>query len=132
MANLYKNERDQINKENKDFVKAKYNILRNPTNMNNYHRKELRKVLKLFPYLRPIRNAIVKFHYQFKVSESGYQTLNFLQNIVESDSHKKLKSAIATLIKEEDSIFIYREILEKHPNLKKGKSIRSNHEQINI
>ena len=99
--------------------------------MTSYHKKKLRKVLKKFPFLRKYRQAIVKFHYQFNLNEETYPSLIFLKKLIKKDTHPRLRSAINTLIKEKDGIFKYRQILKKNPHLKEGKSIRSNHEQVN-
>jgi transposase len=123
--------RIELEKEKGEFSRAKYHILRNPRNMTSYHKRKLRKALKKFPFLREYRQVIVKFHHQFNLKEDSNPSLNFLKTIIKKDTHPRLCSAVNTLIKEKDGIFKYREILKKYPHLKKGKSIRSNHEQLN-
>lgn len=120
-----------LEKDKGTFSRAKYHILRNPRNMRPYHKKKLRKVLKKFSFLREYRRAIVKFHYQFNLNEDSHPSIHFLKKLIKKDTHSRLSAAINTLIKEEDNIFRYREILKKNPHLKNGKSIRSNHEQLN-
>ncbi|MHA2000607.1 MAG: transposase [Promethearchaeota archaeon] len=127
---MIRKDRMILEDQKKDFSKAKYVILKNPNNMNKFNKKELRKYLKIFPNLREIREAVRKFHYQFKAPPHYQPSLNFLQKLVKKDSHQKLKAAIQTLVNQQEYIFAYRSILAQHPNLKKGKSIRSNREEI--
>ena len=124
-------ERKKIEKKKKKFSAAKSVILMNPSNMDRDDSKALRRLLAKFPYLRPYRKAVRKFHYQYKAPESGYRSLGFLRKIIHEDSHDQLKSAVSTLIERQDNIFAYRRILKAHPELREGKSIRSNHEQLN-
>ena len=128
---MIRKDRITLEDQKKEFTKAKYVILKNPNNMNKFDRKELRKYLKIFPNLREIREAVRKFHYQFKALSQYRPTLNFLQDLVKKDSHQKLKAAIHTLMKQQEYISAYRSILAQHPSLKKGKSIRSNREELN-
>ena len=103
----------------------------NPNNMNEFNRKKLRESLSEYPWLRPIREAIRDFHYQFKAPRSSWRSLSFLKEIVNNESHPDLKSAINTIIKSQDEIFAYRRIWDDYPALRGNCGIRSNHEQVN-
>lgn len=116
----------------KGFSKARYSILTKPKGKSPINSTELVEYLQRFPFLQPIRDGVIKFHDQFKNEKDKPKSLAFLQDLIKHDTHEKLKSAITTLIEHEDEIFIYEQISMKHPELKKGKSIRSNHEEINL
>jgi hypothetical protein len=116
----------------KGFSKARYSIL---TKLKENHCKnttELEIALQKYPFLQPIRDGVLKFHEQFSISNKQPKSLAFLQDLIKKETHEKLKSAITTLIEHEEEIFVYEQISLKHPELRKGKSIRSNHEEINL
>jgi len=117
--------------ENKEFVKAKYAILQNPSNMNKIDKKLLRKFLSRFKWMSSIRDAVRHFHYQFKAPKSAWRSLKFLSRILEKESHNELRSVIATFIEKEDQIFAYRKIWAEYPHLAGDLGIRSNREEIN-
>ena len=125
-------DRREIEAEKKEFTQLRFLILMNPKNMEDYHSRKLRRLLKIFPFLRPIREGVRKFHYQFKATPKSYRSLSFLKKMVTPQSHDKLKSAINTLIAEQDGIFAYREMYQRYPSLRKMKSIRSNNEHLNV
>ena len=124
-------ERKRFEKDKSNFSKVRYLLLKKPENMEPYEVKKLRTLLKEFPFLRDIREGVVKFHYQFKANENSYRSLRFLKKLIKPESHPKMKAVINTLIKEEEGIFAYREMYESYPHLKKGNSIRSNNEHWN-
>jgi hypothetical protein len=106
------------------FQDAKYLILMNPINMDNYEKRELRKALKQFPWLRPIRKIMTKFYYQFRLSPSKRCSLKFLLALVSENCHSWLKSAVNTLIKCEEQIFRFQVLIEHNPALKDFKAIK--------
>ncbi len=126
-----RNERNTLEEKQKGYSKACYRVLMNPSNMNQRDEQKLRESLKKFPFLRDIRTCVREFHYQFKTKKSNWRSLAFLQKVINEKSHKGLKSAVRTLIGAESRIFAYRDILVKHPHLMKGKSIRTNREELN-
>ena len=129
---VIKDHRSPFEKKKSTYSSSKSLILMNPSKMDDFERNELREFLSQYPYLRPIRKAVRKFHYQFKAPASSWRSLNFLKKIVDKDSHSKLKSAVKTLIKRQDHIFAYRKVLSEHPELRDEKSIRSNREELNV
>ena len=128
---VIRQERNVFEEKQKGYSKACYRVLMNPSNMCQKDKQNLRKSLKKFPFLKDIRTVVRKFHNQFKTKESNWRSLTFLQKVVTEKSHKRLKSAITTLIDAESRIFAYRNILVKYPHLRKGKSIRTNREELN-
>jgi len=106
------------------FQDAKYLILMNPINMNKYKKRALRKALRQFPWLRPIRRVITKFYYQFRLSPSKRSSLRFLLTLVTEHCHSWLKSAVNTLIKSEEQIFRFQVLIEQNPSLKDFKAIK--------
>ncbi len=94
------------------FNKIRYLVLMNPLNMSSYNLKKLRKSLQEFPWLRTYRKTIVKFYYQFRLAPGKRSSLKFLSRLITEDSHIWLKSAIQTLIKNEEQIFRFQHIPE--------------------
>ena len=128
---IVRHERNTFEEKQKGYSKACYRVLMNPSNMSQRDKQKLRESLKKFPFLRDIRTGVRKFHNQFKTKNTNWRSLAFLQKLVNEKSHRGLKSAVATLIEAESRIFAYRDVLAKHPHLKKGKSIRTNREELN-
>lgn len=106
------------------FQDAKYLVLMNPINMDKYEKRALRKALKKFPWLRPIRRILTKFYYQFRLSPSKRSSLTFLLALVTENCHSWLKSAVNTLIKCEKQIFRFQVLIEQNPALKHFKAIK--------
>lgn len=123
--------RIELEKKQEGYSKASYRVLMNPINMTTKDHQKLRESLKKFPFLRNIRSGVREFHNQFKTNNDNWRNLNFLQKLVQKHSHHALKSAVSTIIEAESRIFAYRDILSRNPKLQKGKSIRSNHEELN-
>ncbi|TFF88479.1 MAG: hypothetical protein EU550_01235 [Promethearchaeota archaeon] len=123
--------RRTLEKKKREFSRAKYLILMNPDNMNSFHRKELRRYLKTFPWLRKYRKTLVKFYYQFKIPPEKRRSLKFLSSIISKDSHKLLKSAVRSLIENEDDIFRYQKYILPNKNKKLPKSIKVVNESAN-
>ncbi|MBD3214707.1 MAG: hypothetical protein GF311_19000 [Candidatus Lokiarchaeota archaeon] len=113
------------------FNKAKYLVLMNPKNMELFHRRELRKCLKTFPWLRIYRKTLVKFYYQFKISPEKRRPLKFLTAILSENSHPRLKSAVQTLIENEENIFRYQTFLSPKTHTLPSKSIKVVKESAN-
>ena len=128
---LIRRERKNYETQKKDFVKAKYVILQNPVNMSKKDNQNLRKFLKLFPWMKAIRKVVRKFHYQFKAPKSAQRSLNFMNEIIQPQSHKELKSVIKTFVEKEAQIFAYRKIWAQYPHLDGEVGLRSNHEEVN-
>lgn len=116
--------RKELEELKSGFEEAKYLVITNPVNMDKFKKKELRKALANFPWLRPIRRIITKFYYQFRVSPAKRCSLQFLVKLVSENSHAWLKSAIDTLIKHEEQIFRFQVLCEKSPELKTIKAIK--------
>jgi hypothetical protein len=113
------------------FNKAKYLILMNPINMDPFHSRALRKCLKTFPWLRIYRKTIVTFYYQFKIPPKKRRSLKFLKAILSDHSHSRLKSAVHTLIKNEEDIFRYQTFLSPTNHELPSKSIKVVKESAN-
>jgi len=113
------------------FNNAKYLLLMNPTNMEPFHRRKLRKCLKAFPWLRKYRRALVKFYYQFKVPPEKRRSLTFLSAILSNKSHRWLKSAVHTLIENEENIFRYQTFISPKTQKLPSKSIKVVNESAN-
>ena len=123
--------RKEVELSKSSFNKIKYLILMNPVNMKSYHNKKLRKYLKEFPWLRPYRENLVKFYYQFRIPPEKRVSLRFLSRIITEDSHPWLKSAIQTLIENEEQVFRFQHIHEFYPKVKASKSIKVVNESSN-
>ena len=106
------------------FQDAKYLVLMNPINMDQFEKKSLREALVKFPWLRPIRRIMTKFYYQFRLSPAKRSSLTFLLGLVSENCHSWLKSAVDTLIRCEAQIFRFQVLIEKYPALKNVKSIK--------
>jgi hypothetical protein len=106
------------------FNDAKFLIIKNPINMERSERNKLRKALKTFPWLRPFRRLLVKFYYQFRVPPAKRVSLNFLLHLLSEESHPRLKSAVHTLIKDEEQVFRFQIIYQQHPRLKQCKGLK--------
>ncbi|MHA1618600.1 MAG: transposase [Promethearchaeota archaeon] len=126
-----RNKRNMCEQEKSKFVKAKYSVLRNPVNMSRKGHKELSNYLKLYPWMRPIREAVRKFHYQFRASRSSWRNLKFLEKIVQKDSHEELKGVVKSFVNNYETIFAYRQIWAQYPDLENCVGIRSNREEVN-
>lgn len=113
------------------YTRAKYSVLRNPANMTQEQHEALREHLAEFPWLRPIREAVRRFHFQFRAPRQSWRPLNFLDKIVQGDSHASLKAAVRTLTSKKDQIFAYREIWELHPHLDGNLGARTAREELN-
>ena len=123
--------RQELEATKTTFNRVKYLILMNPDNMEHFHRTELRKSLKVFPWLRKYRNVLVKFYYQFKVSPDKRRSLRFLLTILSEKSHPWLKSAVHTLIKNEENIFRYQKFISSKNGRLPSKAIKVVNESIN-
>jgi len=113
------------------FNKAKYLILMNPDNMEPFHRRELRKCLKIFPWLRKYRKIMVKFYYQFKIAPAKRRSLKFLLSIVSKKSHPWLNAAVNTLIENEEDIFRYQKFRRSKNRALPSKAIKIVNESAN-
>lgn len=123
--------RKEIEKTKKQFNKVKYLVLMNPVNMKSYHRTKLRKHLKKFPWLRSYRKVLVKFYYQFRLSPEKRVPLSFLSSLITDTSHSWLKSAIQTLIENEENVFRFQQVPNLFPKVKFSKSIKVVNESVN-
>ena len=103
----------------------------NPKNMKPYHRKKLKKYLKIFPWLRSYRKIIVRFYYQFRLSLEKRSSFRFLTQLLSENSHPLLKSGISTLIENQEQIFQFKQIYALNPKFKNVKSIKVVNEPIN-
>lgn len=93
------------------FNDIKYLMLMNPLNMKSTHKKLLRNSLKKLPWLRVYRKLIVKYYYQFRLPPEKRKSLSFLSQFITSDAtHERLKSAVQTLVKNEDKIFRFQQL----------------------
>jgi hypothetical protein len=113
------------------FNKIKFLILMNPENMKLYHKKKLKKYLKIFPWLRSYRKIIVRFYYQFRLPFKKRSSFQFLTQLQSEHSHPWLKSAITTLIENQEQIFHFKHIYESNPKIKNVRSIKVVNEPIN-
>lgn len=116
--------RKKLEEKKAEFNDVKYLVLMNPVNMDPYQYQELRRLLKIFPWLRPIRKKIVKFYYQFRLPPKKRSRLTFLLGLLSEDSHPRLKSAVHTLIENEDKVFRFQVIWQDDPGLKDVKAIK--------
>ena len=113
------------------FNKVKYLILMNPINMEPHHRFKLRKYLKGFPWLRSYRKLVVKFYYQFRLPPEKRSPLSFLSKLIKDTSHPWLKSAVQTLIENEEKVFCFQQFSKHFPTVKFSKSIKVVNESVN-
>ena len=113
------------------FNKVKYLVLMNPVNMKPYQRNKLRKYLKEFPWLRSYRKLLVKFYYQFRLPPEKRTPLSFLSKLISDNSHPWLRSAIQTLIENEEKVFRFQHFQELFPKVKFSKSIKVVNESVN-
>lgn len=116
--------RKDIEKQKSGFNDARFIVLKNPLSMKGYEKKRLRKTLKQFPWLRPIRQILVRYYYQFRVAPAKRASLKFLLHLVSKESHKRLKSAINTLLKYENQVFRFQVIQQENPKLTECKGIK--------
>lgn len=123
--------RQELEERKSHFNKIKHLILMNPVNMKPYHRSALRKYLKIFPWLRSYRKLLVKFYYQFRVAPEQRVSLSFLSRLINENSHRWLKSAVHTLIENEENVFRFQHFPEKFPKVKFSKSIKVVNESVN-
>lgn len=123
--------RQDLEKSKSHFTKTRYLILMNPHNMSPYHIKRLRKYLKEFPWLRKYRKIIVKFYYQFRLAPAKRSSLKFLLSLITEDSHSWLKSAVQTLIKNEEQIFRFQHIPEIYSKEEMYKAVKVVNESSN-
>lgn len=113
------------------FNKIKYLILMNPQNMQSYHISKLKRYLKIFPWLRSYRKIIVRFYYQFRLPLKKKASFQFLTDLLSERSHPWLKSAISTLIENEENIFQFKNVYKSNPKIKSIKSIKVVNESSN-
>ena len=123
--------RKELEEAKSHFNKVKYLVLMNPINMKSYHSKKLRKYLKEFPWLRYYRQLLVKFYYQFRVTPEKRSPLTFLSRLITDTSHSRLKSAVKTLLDNEESVFRFQHFSELFPKIKPSKSIKVVNESCN-
>jgi len=123
--------RKELEKSKFHFNKVKYLILMNPINMKTYHRTKLRKYLKEFPWLRSYRKLLVKFYYQFRLPPEKRAPLSFLSRLITDSSHPWLRSAVQTLIENEENVFRFQHFKEFFPKVKFSKSIKVVNESVN-
>jgi len=123
--------RKKIEDSKDRFNKIRYLLLMNPLNMSPYHVKKLRNCLKEFPWLRSYRRIIVSFYYQFRVVPEKRKSLAFLAKLISEDSHSWLKSAVKTLIENEENVFRFQHIPTLYPNLKNFKAVKVVNESSN-
>ena len=123
--------RKELEESKSHFNKVKYLILMNPINMKTYHRTKLRKYLKEFPWLRSYRHLLVKFYYQFRLPPEKRSLLSFLSQLITDTSHPWLRSAVQTLIDNEENVFRFQRVPELFPKVKPSKSIKVVNESCN-
>lgn len=123
--------RKELEDSKSHFNKVTFLILMNPINMELYHRKKLRKYLKEFPWLRSYRQLLVRFYYQFRLPPDKRSPLSFLSRMITDTSHPRLKSAVQTLIDNEESVFRFQRVPELFPKIKPSKSIKVVNESCN-
>lgn len=123
--------RDPIENRATRFHKAKFLILANPLKATPEIKTLLRSALADYPWLRPLRKAVRDFHRQFATGPEHWRSLSFLQKVAGDDAHPDLRSAVNTLVAEQDQIFAYRDIWARYPALAGNKGIRSNREDVN-
>jgi len=116
--------RKEIEKQKSGFNDARFIVLKNPLTMKDYEKKKLRKSLKAFPWLRPIRQILVKYYYQFRIAPVKRASLKFLLKLITKESHPKLKSALNTLLKYEEQVFRFQILQQENPKLKDCKGIK--------
>ncbi len=121
----------KLERSKSDFNKARYLVMKNPVNMTPLDRKNLRKYLKAFPWLRNYWKIHVKFYYQFRLPSSKRVSLSFLKGLVAVDSHPWLKSAVKTLIANEENVFRFQVVSELFPRAKSSKAIKVVNESCN-
>ena len=107
--------RKELEESKSHFNKVKFLVLMNLINMKSHHRTKLRKYLKEFPWLRSYRHLLVKYYYQ----------------LITDTSHPWLRSAVQTLIDNEENVFRFQHVLELFPKVKPSKSYKVVNESCN-
>ncbi|KKL77446.1 hypothetical protein LCGC14_2034810 [marine sediment metagenome] len=123
--------RKELEEAKSHFSKVKYLVLMNPINMKSHHRTKLRKFLKEFPWLRSYRYLLVKYYYQFRLSPEKRAPLTFLSQLITDTSHPWLRSAVQTLIDNEEYVFRFQHVPELFPKIKSSKSYKVVNESCN-
>lgn len=123
--------RKELEESKSHFNKVKYLVLMNPLNMKPYHITKLRKYLKEFPWLRSYRQLLVKFYYQFRLPPEKRVSLTFLSNLITDTSHSWLRSAVHTLIENEENVFRFQRVPQLFPKVKFSKSVKVVNESCN-
>jgi len=73
----------------------------------------------------------VKFYYQFRLPSEKKSSLSFLSRLITDSSHPWLRSAIQTLIENEENVFRFQRFPEKFLKVKFSKSIKVVSESVN-
>jgi hypothetical protein len=123
--------REVLEDRKASFAQARYLVLKNPANMRPEDTRVLRAAMVDFPFLRPIREIVTRFHYQFKAKPGSWRPLDFLRDLVHEDSHDMLRSAVETLIAKQGHIFAYRQLWGQQPCLMGYKGARTTREEAN-
>ena len=123
--------RKELKESKSHFNKVKYLILMNPVNMKPHHCNKLRRYLKEFLWLRSYRKLLVKFYYQFRLPPEKRVPLSFLSRLITDISHPWLRSAVKTLIENEENVFRFQCFSESFPKVKFSKSIKVVNESVN-
>ena len=81
--------------------------------------------------MRPYRETITRFYQLFERDRKGTPSLDFLNAILQEDSHKKLKAAVKTLQSKATQIFNYRKLHTIGIDWQAVKAVRVNAEHVN-
>ena len=73
----------------------------------------------------------MKFYYQFRLPSEKRSSLSFLSRLITDSSHPWLRSAIQTLIENEENVFRFQRFPEKFLKVKFSKSIKVVSESVN-
>lgn len=120
--------RQEREEKKKEFARAKYLLLKKPANLEDWEKSGLRAFLKENSWARPYREAIRRFYNLLKNPPKTTPSLDFLDKILNEDSHDWLKSAIDTLQTRREQVFNFVKALKIHPEWEDVRSFKVNPE----
>nr|MDO8116811.1 transposase [Candidatus Sigynarchaeota archaeon] len=113
------------------FWNGRYIVLKKPSNMAPADRDMLRAYLARYPFMRMYRETLRRFYRLFDDQGKGTPSLDFLDAIVQEDSHDSLRAAVKTLQSKVEQVFNYRKLATVGIDWKQNKAARVNSEHVN-
>lgn len=122
--------RKEREEKKKEFSRIKYLLLKKPRNLAEWEKSDLKSFLKENPWARPYRETIRRFYNLLEKPPKSTPSLDFLDKILQDDSHDWLKSAINTLKTRREQVFNFVKALKIHPEWEDSRSFKVNPEPI--